>query len=202
MFLVTSVLHVGSKQEVLFPRTCCLDFMKCSALIIRSFMKHRLLWLLPACTGCYNWWVKVGSHKSSNSREIILLWIWYCQVKTVCYKKNELFALFKLLFLDCNSKVISSDCKADTLYAQNNMILTYSYICWSLSVLNWNFRNCLAVSFLASLIWPSNEKNTPLHHKCVFITLKSFHGLQRFYNLHFFNVVFLHIHFKFKYLCY
>lgn len=120
-------------------------------------------------------------------------------------KKKELSALvwlFKLLSLDCNSKVISSDCKADTLYAQNNMILTYSYICWSLSVLNWNFRNCLAVSFLASLIWPSNEKNTSLHHKCVFITLKSFHGLQRFYNLHFFNVVFLHIHFKFKYLCY
>lgn len=177
--------------------------MKCSALIIHSFTKHRLLLLPHAYTGSYNWWAKLGSHKSSNSRETILLWICYCQVKTVSYKKMRSLHLwlFRLLSLDCNSKVISSDCKAETLHAQNNMILTYSCICWSLSVLNLNFRNCLAVSFLASFIWPSNEKNTSWIISLYLLQSKAFADFKGFITF-FLYIVFLHMHFKFKYLCY
>lgn len=39
MFLATAVLDVISKEEILFPRTCCLDFMQSFARITHSSMK-------------------------------------------------------------------------------------------------------------------------------------------------------------------
>lgn len=145
------------------------------------------------------WLSQVQQFKGNYSLVDLLLSSENCELQ-----KNALFALvrlFRLLSLDCNSKVISSDCKAETLHAQNNMILTYSCICWSLSVLNLNFRNCLAVSFLASFIWPSNEKNTSWIISLYLLQSKAFADFKGFITF-FLYIVFLHMHFKFKYLCY